>query len=59
MYNQCMGGVDLVDQRIAAYHFNCRFSIKFCLRIASAKTFGKTKQVNFIFNRTVFLKHNG
>ena len=25
----------------------------------SAKTFGKTKQVNKIFNRAVFLEHNG
>ena len=25
----------------------------------SAKTFGKTKRINQIFNRTVFLEHNG
>ena len=33
MYNQGMGGVDLVNQRTAAYHLNRKSSIRFYLRI--------------------------
>ena len=33
MYNQGMGGVDLVDQRTVAYHLHCKSSIRFYLHI--------------------------
>ena len=30
MYNQGMGGVDLIKQRTAAYNLNHKLSIRFC-----------------------------
>ena len=33
MYNKGMGGLDLIDQRAAAYHLDRKSTIRFCLRI--------------------------
>ena len=33
MCNKGMGGVDLIDQRVAAYHLDRKPTITFCLRI--------------------------
>ena len=33
MYNQGMGGVDLIDQRTAAYHLDRKSRVRFYLRI--------------------------